>query len=156
MFDTSSSSLRASIVRAALLSGLVPLIACGGDADDESRMEPAAQAPPPSAIAPADSVPVGVTAEEVALGRDLFLPCAVCHGLDGRGNALGPSLRDGEWIHGRGSLEEIEAVIRTGVPSPRDHPVPMVPMGGGDFDDAELRAVASYVYAISRDRRAAP
>ena len=92
----------------------------------------------------------------VEQGRELFLPCAVCHGLDGLGNLLGPSLRDGEWIHGRGSLEEIEALIRTGVAAPRNYPVPMVPMGGGAFDDAELRAVASYVYAISRERTITP
>lgn len=139
-----------------MLVNLITALACDPDAAGDSGMEPMAEAPPPSAITPADSVPAGVTADEVSRGRELFLPCAVCHGLDGRGNALGPSLRDGEWIHGRGSLEDIEAIIRTGVPSPRDHPVPMVPMGGGDYDDAELRAVASYVYAISRERTPAP
>lgn len=145
-----------SLLHSAALLGLIALVACQPDAGADADTESVAQAPPPSAIAPADSIPAGVTAEEVSLGRELYLPCAVCHGLDGRGNALGPSLRDGEWVHGRGSLEEIEAIIRVGVPAPRDYPVPMVPMGGGDYDDTELRAVASYVFAISRERTAAP
>jgi mono/diheme cytochrome c family protein len=98
----------------------------------------------------AANLPPGVTPELAETGRVLFLPCAVCHGLDGRGNQLGPSLRDTEWTHITGTLEEIERVIRDGVPAPRDYPVPMAPMGGGDFDDEELRAVAAYVFAISR------
>lgn len=97
----------------------------------------------------AGSVPPSVTAEDVERGRELFLPCAVCHGLDGRGNQLGPSLRDSVWVHIDGSLQQIEQIIRTGIAEPEEYPVLMVPMGGGDFDAAELRAVSSYVYAIS-------
>ena len=98
----------------------------------------------------AANLPPGVTPELAETGRALFLPCAVCHGLDGRGNQLGPSLRDTEWTHITGSIEEIERLVREGVPAPRDYPVPMAPMGGGDFDEQELRAVAAYVFAISR------
>jgi mono/diheme cytochrome c family protein len=98
----------------------------------------------------AASLPPGATPDMAEAGRELFLPCAVCHGLDGRGNQLGPSLRDTQWTHISGTLEEIERVIRDGVPQPRDYPVPMAPMGGGEFDGDELRAVATYVYAISR------
>lgn len=118
----------------------------GAAADGEAVVDEEAAA---SEIAAATNLPPGVSAEEVERGRELFLPCAVCHGLDGRGNQLGPSLRDSAWIHITGSLQEIEQLIRQGVPEPEQYPVPMVPLGGGDFDAAELRAVASYVYAIS-------
>lgn len=117
--------------------------AAGSEPDAEStaaEIDPALSA----------NLPPGVTPELAETGRALFLPCAVCHGLDGRGNQLGPSLRDTAWTHIGGSLEEIERLIRDGVASPRDYPVPMAPMGGGDFDDQELRAVAAYVFAISR------
>lgn len=119
-------------------------IGAAADGESAAEVEVAAIDPQPSA-----DLPEGVTAEMVEEGRQLFLPCAVCHGLDGRGNQLGPSLRDAEWTHISGSLEEIERVIRSGVPHPAEYPVPMPPMGGGEFDDQELRAVASYVYAIS-------
>lgn len=121
----------------------------GGGASDDGNSPPEPPVPT-SAVAAAESVPADVDGDTVERGRELFLPCAVCHGLDGRGNQLGPSLRDGQWIHITGTLAEIEGVIRDGVPSPEEYPVPMVPMGGGDFDAEELRAVASYVYAISR------
>lgn len=122
----------------------------GAEADEEPGEQVAASGAPA-----ASSLPAGITAEVAEEGRKLFVPCAVCHGLDGLGNQLGPSLRDGEWVHISGSLEEIETIIRDGVAEPENYPVPMAPMGGGDFDAQQLRAVASYVYAISA-RAAAP
>lgn len=125
------------------------LVACDIRAGSEEDVSEEEFRPPPSAVEAVETIPAGLDADVVERGRALFVPCAVCHGLDGRGNQLGPSLRDSEWIHISGSLEEIEQVVRTGIPQPRDYPVPMVPMGGGDFDADELRAVSSYVYAIS-------
>src|SRR5690606_36033392 len=101
-------------------------------------------------VAAVETLPPGVSAGQVEQGRELFVTCAVCHGLDAGGTQLGPSLRDAEWIHITGTLDEIEGVIRSGVPSPRTYPVPMAEMGGAGLDDEQLRAVASYVYAISR------
>lgn len=130
---------------------VMPLLAMiAGCQEDDGTIAVEDALPPSSAVAAAPWIPPGVTEEQVEQGRELFLPCAVCHGLDGTGNPLGPSLRDGEWTHISGSLQEIESIVRTGVPQPRDYPVPMVPMGGGDYDAEELRAVAAYVYAISR------
>lgn len=118
----------------------------GASADGDPAVDEEAAA---DEVASASNLPAGLDADAVEQGRELFVPCAVCHGLDGRGNQLGPSLRDAEWIHITGSLADIEQLIRVGVPQPEQYPVPMVPMGGGDFDAEELRAVASYVYAIS-------
>jgi mono/diheme cytochrome c family protein len=138
-----------------LLCGMLAGCEAAGEAGPESEGT-GEQIADASGVAAAAAVPSGVDADAVEKGRELFLPCAVCHGLNGRGNQLGPSLRDPEWIHITGTLEEIERVIRDGVASPEGYPVPMVPMGGGDFDDEELRAVASYVYAISHPVTSSP
>jgi mono/diheme cytochrome c family protein len=132
-----------------LLGGILGGCDGPGMASEDESVDSAAVA-----VSTVANLPPGVSAEAAEEGRELFLPCAVCHGLDGRGNQLGPSLRDSEWRRISGSLEEIEAVIRSGIPAPSTYPIPMVPMGGGDFDDEELRAVASYVYAISRGKPA--
>lgn len=140
---------RRGAVWLAVLASCLLLPACDGRAgaeEDSADVEAEAATP----VMAAGSVPSGVSADDVERGRQLFLPCAVCHSFDGRGNQLGPSLRDTTWVHIDGSLPQIEQIIRTGVPEPEEYPVPMVPMGGGDFDAAELRAVASYVYAISQ------
>lgn len=140
-----------------VLGALCGLAGCESSGQPAAEMDEPAEAEGLAAVAPtAENLPEGVTAEQVELGRKLFLPCAVCHGLDGAGTQLGPSLRNGEWIHIAGTLEEIEGLIRTGVPSPRTYPVPMVPMGGGAFDAEELRSVASYVYALSHWAPSAP
>lgn len=90
----------------------------------------------------------GTTFEMAEEGRRLYLVCAVCHGLDANGTALGSSLRDGEWTTTSGELAEIERVIREGVPEPEGYPVPMPVLGGGDFDAGQVRALAAYVYAV--------
>lgn len=96
-------------------------------------------------------LPASVSPETLERGRELYRACSVCHGDEGRGTQLGPPLRDGRWIHIAGELPEIEQVIRSGVPQPVQYPVPMPVQGGGRFDDDEIRALATYVYAISRD-----
>ena len=98
----------------------------------------------------ARNLPPNVTPEAAQEGREQFLVCATCHGPDARGTQLGPALRDQEWIHIDGSFEQIQQVIRTGVPDPEEFPVPMPPGGGGAFTDEQLREVAAYVYALSR------
>jgi mono/diheme cytochrome c family protein len=125
-----------------------------------SGCDPAAREPDPAeevaasveAIDPAllASLPPGATAETLEQGRRLYVVCSVCHGLDAHGTQLGPSLRRPDWIHIEGGVEEIEQIVRSGVANPREYPIPMPVMGGGDFDEAELRAVATYVDAMRR------
>lgn len=98
----------------------------------------------------AQNLPANTSVEDAEKGRDLFLVCATCHGADASGTQLGPSLRDAEWIHGSGSFEEIQQLVRAGVPEPEEYPVPMPRGGGGSFDEAGVRAVSAYVYALSR------
>jgi mono/diheme cytochrome c family protein len=135
----------------ALLVALAAAAASGGDEGEE----PASVAPHErvTALDPALAahLPPGATMETAQTGRKLFITCAVCHGLDAGGTQLGPSLRTGRWIDlSTGELEEIEGVIRTGVPEPKEFDNPMPVLGGGAFDDAQVRAIATYVYAVAR------
>lgn len=110
--------------------------------------------------APAESggadlpVPPGATAEQVALGGRIFNgeekggTCSGCHGLNGGGGAMGSNLTTGEWLWGDGSLAAIEAIIRKGVDTPKRGSGAMPPLGGVDLDDADVKAVTAYVWAL--------
>jgi mono/diheme cytochrome c family protein len=130
------------------------LVASSGGCDDNaaSEEEPAAAeiASTAASIVPElpSSLPSGVNAEAAAEGRELYVVCSVCHGLDGAGTQLGPSLRDNDWIHISGTPEEIVGIIRTGVPTPSEFPVPMPPMGGGAFDDHQLQSLVAYLNVL--------
>lgn len=135
------------------LLGLGMLAGCGDGGNKPQGAGEEARDKEVAALNPAlaQHLPPGATMEMAEEGRKLFTVCAVCHGLDARGNQLGPSLRDQEWIDISGSPEEIQQVIRNGVPEPKEYPIPMPVMGGGDFTDAQVQALTAYVYAISHD-----
>jgi mono/diheme cytochrome c family protein len=77
--------------------------------------------------------------------------CFTCHGPNAEGTSLAPSLRQGRWLNTDGSYGGILTVIRGGVGVPKQSPNPMPPMGGAThLSEEELRAVAAYVYQISR------
>ena len=98
----------------------------------------------------ARNLPQGVTQAMVDQGQELFgTVCTGCHGPAGAGTPTCPTLADATWINITGAYPEIVATITTGVPHPREHPGPMPPKGGGSFDDAQVRALAAYVYALS-------
>jgi mono/diheme cytochrome c family protein len=93
----------------------------------------------------------------LALGDSVFhgkagaALCYVCHGPAGKGIAgLGPNLADKEWVNGDGSLPFIEKVVLDGVPKPKKMPAPMPPKGGGQLNESQIKAVAAYVYSLSR------
>jgi mono/diheme cytochrome c family protein len=94
-------------------------------------------------------LPPGATFEQAQMGHGLFTVCTVCHGPGAEGTQLGPSFVDGEWIGVEPDVGQIAELIRTGVPRPREYPVPMPEHGGGDFDEEELRALAVYVLTIA-------
>lgn len=99
----------------------------------------------------AAAAPPGVTQEMVEQGAELYArTCAACHGPGGTGTAAAPALHDTEWIHVSGAYEEIVNVIHTGVANPVQFQGAMPPLGGGSFDDAQVRAIAAYVFALSR------
>src|SRR3954447_23793757 len=98
----------------------------------------------------ARNLPAGVTQAMVDHGQQLFATtCAACHGPAGVGTATCPTLSDAKWIHITGAYPEIVTLVTNGVPQPKEHPAPMPPKGGGNFDDAQVRALAAYVYALS-------
>lgn len=143
--------VRACVVAGASVS-LGGLSACRGDSGDPNEAARVASEQEVEAFDPAlaQNLPPGVTPEAAQKGRDLFVVCATCHGPDARGTQLGPPLREPEWVHIGGSYEEIQRVIREGIPEPEEYPVPMPAGGGGHFDDEQLAQVAAYVFALSR------
>lgn len=80
--------------------------------------------------------------------------CWTCHGPTAKGiPGLGPDLTDKTWIHGDGSLEFITNTVRTGVPKPKKSTTPMLPGGGIPLTDAQMSAVAAYVFSLSASAR---
>jgi mono/diheme cytochrome c family protein len=110
--------------------------------------------PPPvrgDLAGPAAALPPGVTQAMVEQGQQLYgTVCVACHGANGVGGAIGPALNDQNWIHITGEFEEIVQITTVGVAQPRQYPAAMPARGGGPFSDDEIRAIAAYVYAISR------
>ena len=100
-------------------------------------------------------VPAGATAEQVALGQRIFHgeaadgTCAGCHGSDGNGSPQGPSLTSGKWLDTDGTFAGLRHTITDGVPQPKNPSPPMPPRGGAPLTDADVTAVAAYVWAIS-------
>jgi glucose/arabinose dehydrogenase/cytochrome c553 len=103
-------------------------------------------------------VPAGATKDEVALGDRIFHgeaadgTCAGCHGSDAKGSPQAPSLVNGTWVFGDGSLKAIAQTITTGVPKPKNYSEPMPAKGGAPLSDADISAVAAYVWAISHPK----
>ena len=99
--------------------------------------------------------PPGASAQEVAMGDRIFHgevdhgTCGGCHGGDLSGTPIGADLMDGTWTWSDGSLSGIEQTIAAGVPHPKAHPGVMLPMGGMQMSADQLKAVASYVWAVS-------
>jgi mono/diheme cytochrome c family protein len=100
--------------------------------------------------------PAGATAAMVAEGDSIFHgqkaggACFTCHGVDANGTPLAPSLTDTTWRTGDGSYAFIQKRVKEGVPTPTPpYTAPMPPMGGAALTEDQVRAVASYVYALS-------
>lgn len=142
------------------VTGVIALTACGGGGQS-TQQAPAADTSQPAMAAPSQpaaqptanvQLPEGVTAEMVAAGDALFHGkgnCHTCHGEDAKGTPLAPNLTDTEWLNIDGSYPSIVQTVHTGVPSPKQHPAAMPPMGGAQLTDQEINQVAAYVYSLS-------
>lgn len=121
---------------------LEPEAPAGGGGDGEA------------AEAPVD-LASGVSQEMYDQGRELFSGtggCTACHGAEGGGSQIAPSLSDAEWVHVPGpDLDALAEVIRTGVPEPQQFPAPMPPMGGASLSEDQVRALAGYVATIGQN-----
>jgi mono/diheme cytochrome c family protein len=100
----------------------------------------------------AGAAPSGVTPELIAQGEKVYNGpgnCYACHGQNGQG-AVGPSLADAEWLHSKGTFEEIVAQVTKGVPPEESKSgIPMPAKGGSSISDDDVKAVAAYVYSLS-------
>jgi mono/diheme cytochrome c family protein len=94
----------------------------------------------------------GPTPELIAQGDKIFHGpgnCYACHGTNAQGT-VGPNLTDAEWIHSKGTYEDIVAQVTHGVPKEESKSgIPMPPKGGGTLSDDDVKAVAAYVYSLS-------
>jgi glucose/arabinose dehydrogenase/mono/diheme cytochrome c family protein len=113
----------------------------------------------PDAGAPPLPIPPGGSPDQVALGDRIFHgqasggTCAGCHGPDAKGSAVGSDLADGHFVWGNGTVQSITQTILHGVPKPKDHIGAMPPKGGAQLSQADVAAVADYVWAISHQNK---
>jgi len=107
---------------------------------------------PALAAQQASALPEDVTPAMIEEGGKLFKGaglCAACHGMSATGG-VGPSLADTTWLHGKGTFEEIVRQITAGVPQAQAKGgMMMPPRGGSAITDAQVRAVAAYVWSLS-------
>ncbi len=134
------------------------LAACAESGEQEDTAanggEPAATTSDTSAMGGAQTPgtpPQGASAEDVTAGQQIFTStgnCYTCHGPDGKGTALAPNLTDAEWLNIDGTFAAIQQNVKTGVPTPKEHPAPMPAMGGATLSDAQIRQVSAYVWSL--------
>lgn len=101
----------------------------------------------------ADSLPAGVTAAMIADGQKIYAGpglCSACHGPQAKGiSGLGPNLTDAEWLHSDGTYGALVTQITAGVPANKSRSgVAMPPKGGAALTEAQVRAVAAYVWSL--------
>lgn len=76
--------------------------------------------------------------------------CYACHGAKAVG-LVGPNLTDAEWIHSKGTYEDIVAQINQGVPKEQSKSgIPMPARGGATISDDDVKAVAAYVHSLGQ------
>lgn len=107
---------------------------------------------------PGDSLRPPLTQDMVERGRQVFIGpgrCSTCHGREAKGD-VGPNLTDAEWLHTKGSYLAIVGTVLSGVSSAKGRSgVEMPPRGGGRLTDAEVYAVAAYVWTLGRKAKQA-
>ena len=130
-----------ALVVVLLLTGAASLAAQSTPENSSTPKSPSA-APSPAAVTP----------ELVAQGDKIFHGpgnCYACHGTNAQGS-VGPNLTDAEWIHSKGTYDDIVAQVTKGVPKEESKSgIVMPPRGGSTISDDEVKAVAAYVYSLS-------
>jgi mono/diheme cytochrome c family protein len=105
-----------------------------------------------SSVSAQQTLPPGVTKDMVTQGDAIFHGsglCFACHGNDAKG-AVGPNLTDDQWIHSKGTYDDIVKSIMVGVTKEQSKTGNiMPPKGGAEISDAEVKAVAAYVWTLS-------
>lgn len=76
--------------------------------------------------------------------------CYACHGSKAEG-LVGPNLTDAEWLHSKGTYEELVAQINQGITKEQSKSgMPMPAKGGATISDEDVKAVAAYVQSLSQ------
>lgn len=79
--------------------------------------------------------------------------CATCHGAGGAGGKGYPNLRDDVWLHGTGTLADIEQTLKVGIRSghPQARGATVMPAYGRDqlLPADQIRDLTEYVVALS-------
>ena len=144
--------------RVLALSAISIVVGCSGrggtdDADDVGAA--ARPAAPESGVTAATAErPAGITDAMVQEGAQIYAGagiCAACHGAEAEG-AIGPDLTDAEWLIGDGEFEQLVDQILEGVSAAEatnELGAIMPPKGGAAITDAQVRAVAAYVWTLS-------
>jgi disulfide bond formation protein DsbB len=142
----STRSLAAATVLLALGFG-----ACkGGEKAEEQQAAPEA-----AAAVPAGELPAGVTQAMLDEGNTIFHGaglCATCHGPDAKGvQGLGANLTDSTWLHSDGSYDAVVKQVTEGVPANVSTTGTAMPArGGSPLTDDQVKAVAAYVWSLSK------
>jgi mono/diheme cytochrome c family protein len=106
----------------------------------------------PGAPTTESSAVPAVTPDLIAQGDKIYHGagnCYACHGSNAEG-LVGPNLTDAEWIHSKGSLQDIATQVTHGVTKEESKSgIPMPPRGGSTISDDDVKAVAAYVYSLS-------
>jgi mono/diheme cytochrome c family protein len=131
-----------------LIIGLAAAGAGSASAQSTSQTE---QTPAPAQTS-GPAAATAVSPELIAQGDKVFHGggnCYACHGGNAEG-LVGPNLTDAEWIHSKGTLEDITNQVIHGVPKEESKSgIVMPPKGGAGLSDADMKAVAAYVYSLS-------
>jgi mono/diheme cytochrome c family protein len=135
------------------ISGVIVVAGCRSGGSHEAAAPAPAQAAP--AAAASANLPVGVTADMVTAGEQVFngRSCKNCHGMNGVGGPNGPNLTDQNWVHISGSYDEIVKLVTNGFTKAEQRETQyrftMNPRGGVQLSDAQIRNVAAYVWSLS-------
>jgi mono/diheme cytochrome c family protein len=114
----------------------IVIVAAASSANAQTADKSSAAPTDPAVIAHGDSVFHGA-------GN-----CYACHGSKAEG-IIGPNLTDAEWIHSKGTYQDIVNQVNHGVPKEESKSgVVMPPRGGATLTDDDVKAVAAYVYSL--------
>jgi len=125
-------------------------------ADDVAEaMDEAGEAIAGAVEAIKQELPEGVSIEMIERGKVVYAGpgiCSSCHGPAGKGiPSLGADLTDSEWLHSDGSYAGITKTVMEGVTAQASSSgVPMPAKAGTNISDADVKAVAAYVWTLSK------
>ena len=136
---------RFGLLASLMAAGAAPAAAQAGSETSATPAAPQSASEAPAAEASSSAL--------IARGDAVFHGpgnCYACHGNKAEG-LVGPNLTDSEWIHSKGTLEDIEAQINHGGTKEESKSgIPMPPRGGSTISDEDVKACAAYVHSLSQ------